>query len=268
MSTKFNQYILLLLIGPWLSSVALAANPGYQTSQTGKTTAVIELYTSEGCINCPPAERFLKQLLEQQMSDREVIALAFHVDYWNDEGWEDPFSHAQYGDRQRTIAIRNQLNSLYTPQFVLYGKDFPAYENIPQAVDIINKSKPQATLQTITDLNKQALQVDVKITAETERAQTLAQTYLLITENNLVSDIKDGDNQGKTLHHYHVVRTMIGPFSQGGHKQLSLTKTLQLDPKWKRHDLHLVIYTQDSADGTTLQAMQLPLINSGIASRQ
>ena len=229
--------------------------------KSGPTTmAVLELYTSEGCSSCPAAERYLKKIIEKHANNKQFIPLAFHVDYWDYIGWEDPFSDPKYGLRQRDAAQRNQLNSLYTPQFILYGKDFPAFKNIPEAIGIINDIKPRASIQVETTLGRpNQLDASITINADDERTKHYSNVYIALSENNLSSSITDGENEGLELHHQHVVRQFLGPFTLQGQDKLNIKRTITLDQEWKLADLNLVVFAEDSVDGTTHQAIQVPL---------
>jgi hypothetical protein len=158
-------------------------------AQSGSSTvAVIELYTSEGCYNCPAAERYLKEITEKHADKKQFIPLAFHVDYWDYIGWEDPFADPAFGERQRSIAQRNRLNSLYTPQFVLYGKDFPAYQNIPEAIGIVNDIKPRVDIAINTFLEKDnKLDAVISIKARDAHAMQYANIFIALSEDNLSS---------------------------------------------------------------------------------
>lgn len=226
---------------------------------TASTVAILELYTSEGCNSCPAAEKYLKQMVEKHKDTKQFIPLAFHVDYWDYIGWKDPYSNPAFGKRQRDIAIRNQLNTLYTPQFVLHGQDFPSYNNIPDAVGIINDIKPQADISLSATLTDTQLDTLITVNAKNERSKQYADVYIAIAENNLSSQVTDGENDGLTLQHAHVVRQFLGPFPLQGKDKLELNETIKLDGKWKRNDLSLVVFAQDRLDGTTLQAIQIPL---------
>jgi len=236
------------------------------SEKSGTTTmAVLELYTSEGCSSCPAAERYLKEIVEQYAGKKQFIPLAFHVDYWDYIGWEDPYSDPKHGLRQRDAAQRNQLNSLYTPQFILYGKDFPAFKNIPEAIGIVNNIKPRASIQVETSLGKpDQLDASIIISTEDEHVKYYTNVYIAISENNLSSSITDGENEGLKLHHNHVVRQFIGPFTLQGQDKLNIKQNIILDKQWKLADLSLVVFAQDSIDGTTHQAIQIPLNKLGL----
>lgn len=248
----------LLLIA--MHTPGMAKEPVHIEAKSGSaTTAVLELYTSEGCQNCPAAEKYLKQMVDKYQGEKQFVPLAFHVDYWDYIGWEDPFSQPEFGARQRDIAIRNKLNSLYTPQFVLHGQDFPAYENIPEAIGIINQIKPQANIQLTATLSDLQLDTRITIEAANERSKHDANVFIAIAENNLSSNITEGENQGLALQHAYVVRQLVGPFSLDGKDKLDLNQTIQLDKAWKLGDLSLVVFVQDKQDGTTHQAIKASL---------
>lgn len=261
-----NRKILLLLNACLLivtSSAFAASHQDTISKKSGTSTvAILELYTSEGCSSCPPAERYLKTMNEKYADSKQYIPLAFHVDYWDYIGWEDPFSNPAHGVRQRDAAQRNQLNSLYTPQFILHGKDFPAFRNIPEAIEIVNKIKPAASIQVDTSLlNDNQLNTKIIVNAENERAKNFSNVYIAISENNLSSQITDGENEGQQLHHDHVVRKFLGPFKLQGQSQLNIQEKIKLDQQWKLADLNLIVFAQDSEKGATHQAIQIPLKN-------
>lgn len=238
-----------------------AAKDGTTSSiQSGSsTTAILELYTSEGCNSCPAADKYLKNMVEKHQGNKQFIPLAFHVDYWDYIGWKDPYSRPQHGTRQRSIAMRNKLNSLYTPQFVLHGQDFPSYQNIPEAISIINNIPAQASISVKATLNNLQLQTDILVEANNERSQQYSDVFIAVTENNLSSQITDGENDGLHLQHDYVVRQFLGPFSLDGKNKLNIKKSVTLDKTWKLPDLNLIVFVQDSKNGTTHQAVQVPL---------
>jgi len=257
---KVNTYLSTLLCALFFNSAAFAAETYSYIKKSGdQTTAILELYTSEGCSSCPPAEKYLTQLNLQHSKSKSFIPLAFHVDYWDYIGWEDPYASPKHGERQRAIAIRNRLSSLYTPQFVLYGRDFPAHKNIPDAIDIINKTKPRADIVINAQLDENRLKTNISVTANEKRSQWNTSVFIAITENGLSSNITDGENQGLLMKHDHVVRHLIGPVKMNGTDKLELMENILLDQNWKLDNLALVVFAKDSTDGTTHQALKLAL---------
>ena len=106
----------LLLIACLIASPVFAADE-ITTMSNGKQTAVVELYTSEGCSSCPSADRWLAALIEVPKDELDVLALAFHVDYWDYLGWKDRFGSPKYTSRQRQLGANNSQRSIYTPEF-------------------------------------------------------------------------------------------------------------------------------------------------------
>jgi len=234
--------------------------PAVNMESGDKTIAVLELYTSEGCSSCPPAEQFLKKITANQDPNATFIPLSFHVDYWDYIGWEDPFADPDFGKRQRGIAIRNQLNTLYTPQFVFHGKDFRASHNIPEAAGIINNIKPLAKIKINAKLDtKKQLDTNIIVSAQSERSQWYSNIYIAIVENNLTSNITDGENNGLRMQHENVVRKFIGPFPLNGKEKLELNKNIAIEKDWDIKNLNLVVFAQDSFSGVTHQALQVAL---------
>jgi len=255
---------LKILLNPIACAFVLlcqSVDAGEIFKQSGaRTTAILELYTSEGCSNCPQAEKYLEQLNKQHINEKFYIPLAFHVDYWDYMGWEDPYSNPKHGDRQRDITIRNKQKSIYTPQFVLYGRDFPAHENIPKAIDIINNIQPRANIELKAKLeNKELLEALISINSNDEQVKWGANIYIAIAEDHLSSNISDGENKGLSLKHNNVVRKLIGPIKMEGKQNIKINKKIILDKEWKLSNLTLVIFAEDNLSGTTHQSLQIAL---------
>ncbi|NOY67637.1 MAG: DUF1223 domain-containing protein [Gammaproteobacteria bacterium] len=234
---------------------------GEITAQSdNQTTPILELYTSEGCPNCPQAEKYLDKLNRKQANKQSYIPMAFHVDYWDDERWRDPYSNAKYSQRQRTIVQRNQLNTIYTPQFVIHGQDFPAYKNIPQAIDVVNNIKPMAAIKATVSLkDNTSLETSISIKTDNSRVQWTSDIYIAITENNLSSSITGGDNKGLSLKHNNVVRQLTGPIRMQGKSKLDIKEKIMLDKSWKLDDLTLIVFVEDYVNGKLYQSLQIAL---------
>ena len=248
--------IALILSGATLAS----GNPGVEIKSGAVTVPVLELYTSEGCSSCPPAEKFLQQLMRESSAHHQVIPLAFHVDYWNYLGWQDPFSNAEYSRRQQRLARINHLRSVYTPQFVLHGSNFPAYRNLESAIKLINDDKPKANLQfRVSQRNANKLETRTRVELSNRNNPANASLFLAVYENNLTRSIKAGENSGRTLRHEYVVRKLYGPHTLVSDGPSEINQDIDLDPEWKRQDLGIAVFVQNRQDGSTLQALDLPL---------
>jgi hypothetical protein len=180
------------------------------------------------------------------------VPLAFHVDYWDYIGWKDRFAKAQYTTRQHQTAAFNHASFVYTPQVVLNGKDFKGWQfghlNLKQAplapVDV--------SLEAVTD---KAGDITLKSTANGKDSKN-SHVYIALYENNLVSQVNAGENNGRELKHDYVVRELLGAYNMDSQNQFS--KSFNLNPEWKsKKDAGAVIFVQDSKSGEILQSLQL-----------
>jgi hypothetical protein len=238
------------------ASLQAVAEPGlYQASSPDHRTAMLELYTSEGCSSCPPADQWIAGLKEND----SVVPLAFHVTYWDYIGWKDRFADERYDDRQRDIGRYNSSRTVYTPQFVLNGKDYRSYSRFSQDIGKVTNQPAPVDLKVSASLG--LVQADVKLSANIEHSPVKdIALYLAVYENNLASQVSDGENAGVKLHHDFVVRQLYGPFiqSQPGNQE-SFTQTLELAKNWKREDLNLAVFAQNPHSGEILQVVKLAL---------
>lgn len=211
---------------------------------------VVELYTSEGCSSCPPAEAWLGSLAEDAAAHR-VVPLAFHVDYWNYIGWTDPFARAEYSARQRRLSQAEGGSVVYTPQVRLAGDDFRGWRSAEQVRERIARSTPAtgATVDLRLDLAADRLRVDSQT-----RLPPHAVAYLALYERTLASDVRSGENAGRRLNHDFVVRTFAGPFTAGADGTFSLHHDFVLGPGWKRADLGVALIQASARSGAGLLA--------------
>ncbi|MDQ2734551.1 MAG: DUF1223 domain-containing protein [Pseudomonadota bacterium] len=158
-------------------------------------TPVVELYTSEGCNSCPPADRWMSKL----KADPGVVALAFHVDYWDRLGWKDRFSSAAFTERQASQQPVNGARFSYTPQVVVDGQDRKDWSSLATPI------AERATAPIELALARNGEHVTATVTASSHAPRRLA-AYWAVTEQNHVTAVKAGENEGATLHHDFVVR--------------------------------------------------------------
>jgi hypothetical protein len=235
---------------------AVALLPKSPAPTPARKAVVVELFTSEGCSSCPPADALLIKLREQHSDDGvEIIPLGFHVDYWNRLGWRDRFSSAEYSQRQEDYATRMKLDGPYTPQMVVDGDTEFVGNNTGRAHDAIVQAagrSPGAQLE-VTCSSGDKLHVKVS-SASTASADIL----LAITEDNLSSSVKSGENSGHVLRHAAVVRIFrkIGQTSAGG-----FDSDVALNPgkDWKRKDLRAIVFVQEKPVGKILAATETSL---------
>jgi|SRR5262245_3124419 len=246
------------------------STPALEPVAGARSPVIVELFTSEGCSSCPPADAVLAQLRQTQpVAGAEVIALSEHVDYWNYIGWSDPFSSSSFSARQETYAQAfGQQDRVYTPQMIVDGQTEFNGSNMNKALDAI--SKAASTLkadvrivipETKTDKDNQKvrLNVNVKNVPPVNQGE-VAEVILAITEDNLSSNVSRGENSGRKLAHTAVVRKMralgrVDPAS----KAFDSETTLAIANGWKRDDLRAVVFVQERARRRVLGAAVLNL---------
>ncbi len=243
-----------------LSLVNLTVQPAIAaecSAQSGAATVpLLELFTSEGCSSCPPADKWLSDL---KPDAKKIIPLAFHVDYWDYIGWKDKFSKAEYSNRQRKIAAFAGAGFVYTPQFLLSGRDFKGVDTsrLNQAVSASQKlaSRANLSLNAISQTNGE---ITLKATAQAVNPTDInnADIFIAIYENKLVSQVNAGENNGRELKHDYVVRDFFGAYQLSNKNEFA--KTLTLKPEWKGRQVGAVIFVQDSKNGEILQSLALP----------
>jgi hypothetical protein len=218
---------------------------------------LVELFTSEGCSDCPPADQVLAQLARNHLIDGvEVVAMSEHVDYWNRLGWSDPFSDAQFSDRQNEYAHAFRRRDIYTPQMVVDGEIDFVGSNKGQALEAVARAaKKSKALLSITRMNvdKETVRVRIHVDSVSKLTGTEpADVYLAITEDNLSSKVDSGENRGRKLEHVAVVRrlTRIGNLSVGA--VYNSEYVARIDKAWKRGGLRAVAFAQDKKNRRVL----------------
>jgi hypothetical protein len=255
---------------PVLTTLAMLAiaTPGAGAAQCAAESgphrvALLELYTSEGCDSCPPADRWVSSLAARGLEPGRVVTLGFHVDYWNYLGWNDPFANADYSARQRAASQRNRASVVYTPQLLLNGADYRRgtfRDDIAGRVKAINQDRPGARI-SLKLVTGPAAEVSVQGTAAVPEASRRdgAQAYLVVYENNLANAVTAGENRGKQLRHDFVVRALAGPFPVDTRGVAAFVHRFPLDPAWKSTDLRLASFVQSRQSGDVLQALEVPV---------
>jgi hypothetical protein len=219
---------------------------------------VIELYTSEGCDSCPPADRWISGLASRKLAPAKVIPLAFHVDYWNQLGWPDRYAQAGFSQRQRDLARRKGAGFVFTPQLVLDGQDYRRgwlTDDLPAQLEKLNRSRPLADLEFRLGAAADAIAFNGTATVADSAAARKSDVWIALTESRLATDVRAGENRGKRLEHDFVVRELAGPLAFGDARTLDLAHSFRLGADWKRENLAVVAFVQDRGTGATLQAL-------------
>ena len=218
--------------------------------------AVIELFTSEGCSSCPPADDVAIELRQRAQKERlPVYILDFHVDYWNYLGWTDRFSKPEYSQRQRYYASKNHQSGVYTPQAIVNGgKDFIASRQslLDQAVaeSLKQPAKGAIQLQITEEDGEWILSYELfNVTAEDV-------LQIAVVEDHLQSNVARGENAGRILPHVNVVRLFQSVFDPEASGRVSLA----IEPDWKKENLSVIAFLQNSKDfsHSAARAIQFP----------
>jgi hypothetical protein len=236
---------------------------------------VVELFTSEGCSTCPPADALLAELdARQPVGTAEVIALEEHVDYWDQQGWQDPFSSANWTARQNEYAGTLHNGNPYTPQMVVDGvegfvgsRGGTARQAIEKAA-AIKKSKVEISEVSPIQNKSASFKVNVEKVSSIEHKDT-AEVLLVITESGLHSSVKAGENNGKELQHSPVVRELkvIGVIGKNGEEGFTAQPAMKLDSKWNLENLRAVVFVQERKSRRILGAAAMRLTRGDLASR-
>jgi len=252
--------LLIMLNFGRLNSVAAP-----QAQGSAARVVIVELFTSEGCSSCPPADTLLKELSEKEtVPGARIVALEEHVDYWNHLGWKDPYSTAEFSERQNDYSRVFGTNGVYTPQMVVDGQsEFVGSRNLAATEAIqkaANEPKAEITLAAAANSTSEKLALEVQIKSLggiSVRGET--ELWIAVTEKNLQSDVKAGENSGETLKHAAVVRslkkidTVRDP--AGYNRQVQVT----LNAGWKKENLAVVAFLAEKSSRKIIGATETPL---------
>jgi len=239
------KWIAAALVVSSFGSIAFISSPRYAdtigtfdktVTGTYAPVAVLELFTSEGCSSCPPADKLLPELAK---TDARVIPLSFHVDYWNYIGWTDPFSSSEFSERQRGYVQQFKLESAYTPQLVINGEYEAVGSNRNKAEAAIKKALKEnaAVGLQISEVEKSSGKLKCKVATDGDIKKS--DLIAALVQKNATVNVRAGENSGAKLSHTSVVRTFVSvPAEQV--KMIELPFPVGLaDNNWQ-----LVLYTQ------------------------
>lgn len=230
------------------ASIALATLAGASAASTctvsspAHRVALVELYTSQGCSSCPPADRWLSAL-SQRYRASEAIPLALHVGYWDYIGWKDPYAKPAFNQRQRQWATANQSRSVYTPGVFVQGIEAPDWsrgDGIARHVAATNATPAGARIQIAGQLEDRQLRLDVS--AQAVNASPGAELRVALVQSGLTTAVKAGENRGETLGNDHVVREWSEPLPLGRHP---LSYTLPMGTNLRQWAVVAFVQTPD-----------------------
>lgn len=229
-----------------------------------RRVALLELYTSEGCDSCPPADRWVSALSARGLDLERLVVLGFHVDYWNYLGWRDPFAQKKFSERQRASTARNGARVVYTPQLLFDGKDYRrgfGQDDIVERIAAVNRRAPGAFISLkVRQAPDDSLTVNGTVTVRDAALRDAVQTksYLALYENNLSHRVTAGENRGKHLQHDFVVRELAGPFPVAAGKPSDFSHSFRVAGNWQGKNIYVAAFVQHSGSGEVLQALALP----------
>jgi hypothetical protein len=235
----------IVAVAAFFASVAQAATP-----------VVVELFTSEGCSSCPAADRVLSRL-PAAFPDIEVIPLSEHVDYWNQLGWQDRFSAPLYSMRQQDYGRVFRLENVYTPEMVVNGQAEFNGSDEGRAQQEIRRAalSPRADLEMAMQ-SRDVVHLKVEHLPQGTRN---ADVFLVITETNIETAVRDGENKGRRLRHTGVVRSLstVGRLETKKAASFSADAKLNLQQDWNVENLKLVLFVQDRSNRKIVGAATL-----------
>jgi hypothetical protein len=236
----------------WGPGSGLAVNG--QNSQTVGVPepVVVELFTSEGCSSCPPADAFLAQLdAGKTLGAAEIIALEEHVDYWDQQGWKDPFSSSTWTARQSEYSGSLHSGSPYTPEMIVDGTAGFVGSRVAMA---------RLEIQKAAENKKATFKVSVEKPLSLTPKDT-PEVILAITESGLHSSVKAGENAGQELRHSPVLRELkvIGVVGKNGQDSFTAQSTVKLDSKWNLQNLRAIAFVQEKKSRRILGAATVRL---------
>lgn len=229
-----------------LTSLVISLAVGFLPATAAPKTAVlVELFTSEGCSSCPPADALLARLLkEQPLPDVDIVPLSIHVDYWDHQGWKDPFSSKAFSARQTDYSKIFGPDKVYTPQLVVDGRDEMNGSDEAAVRRALAAAAGRQHLPLRVDARARGASVRVSIDLPASPADAEPIDVLLaLTEDNLTTAVRRGENGGRTLSHVAVVRTLqaLGSLER---ETFVADGQLKLEPAWKTGSMRAVAWLQ------------------------
>jgi hypothetical protein len=228
---------------------------------------LVELYTAEGCSDCPPADRWLSDLSRTLPAD-EAALLAFHVDYWDQEGWPDRFADERHSQRQDLRITLSGKRVTYTPQVMIGRSTNVGWRNAAKFDALLRQERTREApvalaMRLARSPDALEVSVDAKRAPQVEAAAEPALIWLALYQDGLTSHIAEGENKGKTLHHDRVVRALAGPWRMDA-AGIAQRARIALPDDAEPAKMGLVLFAESSKTGEGLQALALPLTRCGV----
>lgn len=259
----FNMKLLPLILLSGLSVQGTVYGAPCENRSAASRVPLIELYTSEGCSSCPPADKWLRELVPKVLSAGEAVPLAFHVDYWDRLGWRDRFASPVYTGRQSEYAKVSGSSFVFTPQVIIAGRNYPAWSSNSRVQDDVHdalKRMPDADI-TLRQRSVSSARIGFEVRAQMHQGTNPGDVriYAALFQNGLVSDVGRGENSGSRLRHDYVVRGLAvsTPVEQSG--KIIFEDDFALPEDARSEAMGIAVFAQDTKTGAVLQAMSAPL---------
>lgn len=252
-----NKFFAALL----LTLPLLAFGQSWQATSGKQHTALLEMFVSEGCGLCPAAEKYVNNLPAKGITDDQLIVLAFHIDYLNDrKGWIDQFASPVFTKRQKQLAHLNRYEHVFTPELVASGETVHSWqEQLLDVIDLLNNYQSEVDIKLQVRQVDNSLQIDSQLQVKGDANREHSKLYLAITEDNVFSEVRGGDNAGRDFNHQNLVRRWLGPFDLDKDGSSQIRERIKLADDWQQDQLTVVAVVQNLSDGYVLQALALPL---------
>jgi hypothetical protein len=251
MVTRYATLFAALAVFGWFVG---PSEPARAQNTEPRRPILVELFTSEGCSSCPPADRLLETFdRTQPVSGADLIVLSEHVDYWNRLGWTDPYSSPLFSERQQEYVRHLHLDEAYTPQLVIDGQaDFVGSDERSIRAGILRaETRPKAAIS----VRAQRRGPEVRVSLEVGDRMRPAELYLALANDPPQAQVTRGENSGRTLRHVAVVRSLVRigalPARGGFAKELTLTLKNENSQAWR-----VVAFLQDSGSKSVLGAAE------------
>lgn len=253
----------ILAFAAFSSTTYPASSAGQCAKQSpAHSVALVELYTSEGCSSCPPADRWISRPDSKGYGTDELIRLSLHVDYWDQLGWKDKFANRKFSERQRDLAGLAKNRVVYTPEVFLNLREMRSWgsaSRFREAVRQINAKPANADIRLeITAATSEQMLIQASFQLKPGVAAKQPNAAIALYENKLVNAVMAGENRGVTLHHDYLVREWIGPIEIAG-GAAKFRKTVKIDRAWNPKNLGVAAFVQDFATQEVFQATALPV---------
>lgn len=259
----------------WESKAGMVAQTQSSQRAEAREPVVVELFTSEGCSSCPPADALLAALdTRQPFGSAEIIAIEEHVTYWDEQGWKDPFSSSSWTTRQYDYAGPLHNGNPYTPQMVVDGTAGFVGSGGTRARQEIEKAaatrKAKVEISEVSPVQNNSVVFKISVEKLLSAApKDTAEVILAVTESGLHSSVKAGENVGRELQHSPVLRELkvIGVVGRNGQEGFAAQPVVKLDSRWNLGNLRAVVFVQERKSRHILAAAVVRLTQPDIASR-